>query len=159
MRERLKLYGMTEKKIRGDGNCQFRSIADQISGSEENHAEFRKLCVDWLKKNESYKIDATTKLSDFLETDHFPTWADYCDYMARDASWGDHITLIALAEVLQTRIWILSNVKSDAKLSPVTVIEPREVDQNRCIFLAHWHERHYSSLYPQNNRSAPLNRL
>ncbi len=84
---------------------------------------------------------------------------------------GDHITLIALAEVLQTRIWILSNVKSDAKLSPVTIIEPREVDQNRCIFLAHWHERHYSSLYPKTNnssnvanngsnvRSAPQNRL
>ncbi len=34
MAERLQLYNMTEKKIRGDGNCQFRSVADQITDSE-----------------------------------------------------------------------------------------------------------------------------
>ncbi len=48
----------------------------------------RRLCVDWLRKNADYKIDTSAKLSDFLETDLFPTWDAYCDYMERDASWG-----------------------------------------------------------------------
>ncbi len=54
----------------------------------------RRLCVDWLRKNADYKIDASTKLADFLETDLFPTWDAYCDYMQRDASWGMRSTAV-----------------------------------------------------------------
>ena len=58
--------------------------------------------------------------------------------MSQDQVWGDHITLIAAAEVFRTKIWILSSIDlpEDGKLSPVTIVEPREVQEGRkCIFL------------------------
>jgi len=30
---------------------------------------------------------------------HDKTWAEYCDELARDGIWGDHLTLSAAAEV------------------------------------------------------------
>jgi hypothetical protein len=81
-----------------------------------------------------------------LETDRFPTWDAYCDYMAREGSWGDHLSLIAVAEAFKARVWIISSVETPDNASPVTVIEPRETPGKKILFLGHWHERHYSSL-------------
>ena len=33
------------KIMQGDGNCLFRSICDQIEGTEKNHKKYRKLIV------------------------------------------------------------------------------------------------------------------
>lgn len=69
------------------------------------------------------------------------------DTMANDSVWGDHITLIAAAEVFRVKVWILSSIElpANSTLSPVTIIEPRgQVEKS--VFLGHWHERHYSSL-------------
>lgn len=57
--------------------------------------------------------------------------------MAADMAWGDHITLIAAAELFRTKIWILSSIDLPAhsKMSPVTIIEPSNMDEGKSIFL------------------------
>jgi hypothetical protein len=39
--QRLALYGLREKAISGDGNCQFRALADQLWRDQGRHAEVR----------------------------------------------------------------------------------------------------------------------
>uniref|UniRef100_A0A7I4EIP2 OTU domain-containing protein n=2 Tax=Physcomitrium patens TaxID=3218 RepID=A0A7I4EIP2_PHYPA len=34
---RLSLYGLTERRIAGDGNCQFRALSDQLYRSPDHH--------------------------------------------------------------------------------------------------------------------------
>ncbi|KAF3639153.1 hypothetical protein FXO38_22837 [Capsicum annuum] len=43
--ERLKLYDVVERKVSGDGNCQFRALSDQIYGSSEHHKFMREQVV------------------------------------------------------------------------------------------------------------------
>lgn len=35
--ERLPAYGLCERQVQGDGNCQFRALSDQLFGSQDYH--------------------------------------------------------------------------------------------------------------------------
>lgn len=39
LESRLKLYGLCERKIKGDGACQFRSVSDQLYRTQDHHLE------------------------------------------------------------------------------------------------------------------------
>ncbi|KAJ6363668.1 hypothetical protein OIU78_003779 [Salix suchowensis] len=47
--ERLATYGLEELQIEGDGNCQFRALADQLFRSPDYHKHVRKQIVKQLK--------------------------------------------------------------------------------------------------------------
>lgn len=36
---RLEMYGLTERQVKGDGNCQFSSLSDQLYGNSAHHHE------------------------------------------------------------------------------------------------------------------------
>jgi hypothetical protein len=146
MLERFRTYGVKERPIQGDGNCQFAALSDQIFGTPKYHPSIREAIVEWLRHNADYQLAPNTHLIDFLQTDFFPSWREYCDYLEQDGSWGDHITLLAASEVFRCKIVILSSVEiTDAKSDPVTIITPKVVE-NSPIYLCHWHEKHYGSL-------------
>jgi len=145
--ERLSLYGLKEKtKIKGDGNCQFAGCADQLFDDATKHSEIRKAACDWLRKNSSYKLPNQTTIHDYLQTEFFPTWDDYCDYMSQDGMWGDHFTLIAIAEIYQTKIVVVSSMEVKPGIDPFTVIVPKIWNGSKIIYLSHLHELHYSSV-------------
>jgi len=149
LRDRLKLYGLKEKtKIKGDGNCQFASCADQLFDDPDKCTEVRQEVVKWLKKNQHYRLPNGTTIGDYLQTEFFPAWNDYVDYMSQDKIWGDHFTLLAIAEVYQTKIVILSSMDVDPGIDPFTVIVPEK--WTKTIFISHLHELHYSSLCPDD---------
>ena len=53
--DRLKHYGLREKKVDGDGNCQFRSLSDQLFGTTDRHPEVRRMAISQLRsKRELY---------------------------------------------------------------------------------------------------------
>jgi len=148
LNERLGLYGLREKtKIKGDGNCQFASCADQLFNDPNKHSEVRKAAVSWLRRNSSYRLPNQTTLLDYLQTEFFPTWADYCDYMDQAGIWGDHFPLFAIAEVYSVKIVVVSSMEVDPGIDPFTVVVPQEWDDSKpVIYLAHRHELHYSSV-------------
>jgi len=116
MESNLEMYGFREKEIRGDGNCQFRALADQLFGDEERHNEVRLKIVDWLRKNKDFEVDEGTKIFDFLDLEEYSSWNEYCDEMSRNGAWGDQFTLVAGAEVFQVNIHILSSIRSKGKI-------------------------------------------
>jgi hypothetical protein len=146
LRDRLSLYGLKEKtRIKGDGNCQFASIADQLFDDPDRHPEVRKKAVEWLKDNKNYKLPNSTSIGDYLQTEFFPYWSDYIDYMSQESIWGDHFTLLAIAEVYKIRIVIVSSMEVDPGIDPITVITPTN-SWNNTVYISHLHELHYSSL-------------
>lgn len=98
LQRRLQQVKMKEKReIPGDGNCQFASISDQLFDNIDHAKELREQAVDWMRKHKDWKLpENNAKLSDFscdME------WDEFCDHMAKSGIWGNHLTLLALAEV------------------------------------------------------------
>ena len=49
--ERIGTYGLRERKVEGDGNCQFRAVADQLYGDQSHHLQVRQTAVLQLEKD------------------------------------------------------------------------------------------------------------
>ncbi|GER48953.1 cysteine proteinases superfamily protein [Striga asiatica] len=84
---RLQLYDLVELKISGDGNCQFRSLSDQIYRSPEHHKFVREQIVNQLKSRAE------------LYENYVPmAYGEYVKKMSKNGEWGDHVTLQAAAD-------------------------------------------------------------
>ena len=96
---RLKLqlnrYGLDIKEIKGDGNCLFRAISDQVSGTEDMHTALRSLSVEFMRSH-------SEDFQPFIEDD-----ADFQGYLTKMSSlgaWGGNLELQALSMELQVNI-------------------------------------------------------
>ncbi|KAJ6408489.1 OTU DOMAIN CONTAINING PROTEIN [Salix purpurea] len=66
--ERLATYGLEELQIEGDGNCQFRALADQLFRSPDYHKHVRKQIVKQLKHfRKSYEGYVPMKYRSYLK--------------------------------------------------------------------------------------------
>jgi len=153
MKERLTKHGFAERVVSPDGNCQMRAISDQLMGDEKYHKEVRLKIMKWLSNNEKFVVDDSggASIGDFIDRDQFPQWTSYINYMSRDGAWGDHITLLAASEVYGVTINILSNVEDNGSGQYLTTIKPRSSKSAKDIYLSHWHEMHYNSLYKESS--------
>lgn len=98
--ERLITYGLAEMQVEGDGNCQFRAIADQLFRNPEYHKHVRKEVVKQLKNfQKSYESYVPMKYKTYLKK------------MKRSGEWGDHLTLQAAADRFVAKICLLTSFR------------------------------------------------
>ncbi|KAL5664553.1 hypothetical protein ACJX0J_024661, partial [Zea mays] len=91
--ERLGTYGLAEYQIEGDGNCQFRALADQIFRNPDYHKHVRKAVVKQLKEfRKHYEGYVPMEYKVYLKK------------MKRSGEWGDHVTLQAAADRFAAKI-------------------------------------------------------
>lgn len=131
--DRLQLYQLVESKVRGDGNCQFRSLSDQVYRSAEHHKFVRQQIVNQLKLH-----------ADIYEGYVPMVYSDYLKNMAKVGEWGDHVTLQAAADLYGIKIFVITSFKDTCYIE----IVPSVQRSNRVIFLSFWAEVHYNSIYP-----------
>jgi hypothetical protein len=131
---RLKLYGLREKVVRGDGNCQFRALADQLFRDQERHAECRTVVINQLRR-------AAEEYAPYVPEDYDA----YVDAMRRDGTWGDHITLQAAADAYGVAMCVISSYKDNF----VVEIQPKTKRSARVCWISFWAEVHYNSIYPR----------
>uniref|UniRef100_A0A1D1ZL10 ubiquitinyl hydrolase 1 n=1 Tax=Anthurium amnicola TaxID=1678845 RepID=A0A1D1ZL10_9ARAE len=130
--ERLTTYGLAELQIEGDGNCQFRAIADQLFRNSEYHKHVRKEVVKQLKHFEK------------LYEGYVPmSYKSYLKKMKRTGEWGDHVTLQAAADRFGAKISLLTSFRDTCLIE----IMPKDKNPSREIWLSFWSEVHYNSLY------------
>ncbi len=91
-RQGLRALGLRIKKVTPDGNCLFRSLADQIHGERgaEGHADIRRRVVDAIAANED-------DFKWFLEDDE--AFGDYVSRMRQDGEWGGQLELQVAANL------------------------------------------------------------
>lgn len=135
--KRLEDYGLVEYPIIGDGACQFRALAHQLHGNQEQHPKIRERVVKQLK-------DQRDQYDGFIFEE---TYESFLGSMARSETWGDHVTLQAAADSFRVRICIITSYP----VKPFIHVLPVNVDEDhgqtlRTIWLAFWAEVHYSSL-------------
>ena len=93
----LENLGYFIKEVKGDGNCLFRSVSEQIEGDENNHQIYRQKCVEYMKENKD-------EFSPFLEEDEpFDT---YIEKISKDGEWGGNLEIYALSMALEANFYI-----------------------------------------------------
>jgi len=135
----LDLFGAQIHPCKADGNCQFRALSVALYGHEDCHGAVRERVVQQLK----------LAPSDYAEFVHEP-YSHYLERMARDGEWGDHVTLQAASDALNSRVCVLSDVPGASN----TLVYPKQLRSTEglvqqplwslqeplCItFLTEWH--------------------
>ena len=100
------------KSIVGDGNCLFRSIADQLHGDESQHPRIRSEIVAHMQQ----KID---HYSLFIEDDEPAD--DYFARMASPCEWGGNLELYACCERYRVHVAVFQVDGPCFTLSPESV--------------------------------------
>jgi hypothetical protein len=132
--DRLQLYELVEFKVRGDGNCQFRALSDQIYRTPEHHKFVRQQVVKQLKScPEVYEAYVPMAYGDYLKK------------MAKGGEWGDHVTLQAAADSYGVKIFVITSFKDTCYIE----IVPNVQRSKRVISLSFWAEVHYNSISPR----------
>jgi len=114
-----------------DGNCLFRSVADQVYGDMEMHGEIRRLCMNYMEK----------------ERDHYSQFIteDFGDYIARkrqDGVFGNHLELQAIAEMYNRPVYIYT---IDER--PLNIFQGMyDPTTNSPIRLSYHYGNHYNSV-------------
>ncbi|XP_006340048.1 OTU domain-containing protein DDB_G0284757-like isoform X1 [Solanum tuberosum] len=137
--DRLEVYDLVELKVSGDGNCQFRSLSDQIYRSTEHHKFVREQVVKQLKSHRE------------LYEGYVPmVYDEYLKKMSKAGEWGDHVTLQAAADSYGVKMFVITSFKDTCYIE----ILPQSLKSNRIITLSFWAEVHYNSIYPQGEYPA-----
>ncbi|KAL5713996.1 ubiquitinyl hydrolase 1 [Ranunculus cassubicifolius] len=143
-RSYLDSLGLKIIQVTADGNCFFRSMADQLEGSEEEHQKYRNMVVQYIMKN---REDFEPFIEDGVPFDQ------YCKSMAEDGTWAGHMELQAASLVTRSNICIHR------------IMQPRWYIRNfhnqaRIIHLSYHNEEHYNSVRlnedPCNGPAKPI---
>ncbi|XP_065854231.1 OVARIAN TUMOR DOMAIN-containing deubiquitinating enzyme 11 [Euphorbia lathyris] len=130
--ERLATYGLAELQIEGDGNCQFRALADQLFRNPDYHKHIRRQIIKQLKHfRKLYEGYVPMKYKSYLKK------------MKKSGEWGDHVTLQAAADRYAAKICLVTSFRDTCYIE----IIPRDKNPTREIWLSFWSEVHYNSLY------------
>jgi OTU domain-containing protein 3 len=129
--EMMHSLGLTVRLVRGDGNCMFRAIADQLSGDQECYMSFREKIMDYIESRQDH-------FSLFMEDDE--KFEVYLDRMRQDTEWGGQAELYAAAQVLACTI-VVHQVDA-----PRYIIECEDLKSQRKIHISYHGECHYNSV-------------
>lgn len=153
------MYGLCEVSVSGDGNCQvrldtvelqasrftdlsspskavccilsqsalqFRAVADQLYRSPDEHGYVRAAAVAQLQQYPQ------------LYHEYIPEdYQQYCYKMHQFGTWGDHVTLQAVADAFGVRMVIMTSYRD----SCVVEIQPQgQAQSQRILHLSFWAE-------------------
>lgn len=127
--------GFIIKKMRGDGACLFRAVADQVYGDEEMHLDVRRLCLDYMEKNRDH-------FSQFVTED----FSEYLVRKRRPDVEGNHVELQAISEIYLRPIEIY-----EYSTEPKNIFNPRiepssSLEPNAPLRLSYHGSSHYNSV-------------
>ncbi|RID44039.1 hypothetical protein BRARA_I00862 [Brassica rapa] len=129
-RAQLDALGLKIIQVTADGNCFFRSLADQLEGNEDEHCKYRSMVVQYIVNREMFEP--------FIEDD--VPFEDYCKTMDDDGTWAGNMELQAAS--LVTR----SNICIHRSMSPRWYIRNFDDARTRMIHLSYHDGEHYNSV-------------
>ena len=129
-KEDLKKIGYYIKEVKGDGNCLFRSVSEQIEENENNYQEYRKKCVEYMKEKKE-------EFAPFLDEEQ--PIDEYIEKISKDGEWGGNLEIYALSMDLQANFYIYIFEQ------PIYVVKNWDEPKNN-IMLTYHNGKHYNSL-------------
>jgi OTU domain-containing protein 3 len=115
----------------GDGNCLFRSLADQFTGKQDNHLLFRFKVMTYIEQQRDH-------FTLFMEDDE--DFDDYVSRMKTTREWGGHQELYAASQTFRVNIVVHQADYMQARF----VLQCEEA--TRDIHLSYHGDCHYNSV-------------
>ena len=143
---RLHSLGLTQALMEGDGACQFRSLADQILGSQTHHGLVRAAVVRHIRAHADF-------FGLFFDSPH--ELQKYIQNMACPRTWGDELTLRAAVEVYQCVAHVITSeaanwylvYRPDAEMFGASLTPPTpSVESGKEIIIAYVSPIHYNAV-------------
>lgn len=134
-KKKLRNYDYVLHVVSGDGNCLFRSISDQVYGTDKHNLIIREKCMDYIEKNSLY-------YSQFIEGGEKNMKA-YITRKRKSGVWGDNLEIQALSEIYKRHIEIYVNVDK-----PINSPNSNLYANRFPIKISYHGERHYNSMVP-----------
>ncbi len=142
-KEELKSAGFSIREIQGDGNCLYRSFADQVYGNENYYQTVKSKCLDYLELEKDF-------FGQFIEGG-IEKFDDYVKMKKIDGVWGDDIEIQAMSEIYNRPIEIYSYSKVPIKTfhenPSQSVLYEREISNLPPIRLSYHGKAHYNSVF------------
>jgi hypothetical protein len=140
LRQRLRDFCLEERPVRGDGHCQFRSIAFQLYGTDVDHAAVRAAVCEHLASHSRI----------YTSFVHDESFNDYLARMAAEA-WGDHLTLQAFADLSGRPVHLVTSYEARGfiQVAPQTNFPTQDTQApGTPLLLGFWAEVHYNPIVP-----------
>ena len=150
---RLNEEGKKEKKVRDDGNCQFRALADQLFDNENKYKTMKTKIIEQLRRDtDHYKAS-------WCDTDirRDGPWETYLDRLENgDDSgqpiWGCNRTLQAAADAYGFTVHLYSN--QTGYDFPHNIESRQPISGQKPVSVSHYAEVHYNSVRPMSDEQA-----
>lgn len=147
----LKSIGLYATTIQGDGNCLFRSLADQLYGKDDLKLAMviRQSIVDYMILHSSY-------FEIFYSSEWDESWEQYVDRMSRSSVYGGNLELAAFASAYQLDVvvyqadlrYVITPIEEIKGEKRVTLEDGGERPEKVHIAYHTW--EHYSSVRCMN---------
>lgn len=134
---RLRNSGLEIVEMEKDGNCMFRSVADQVYADSGMHDVVRKQCMDYMESNKEHFKSFTAEPVD-----------EYISRKRQSGVFGNHLELQAISELYQRPIYIYT---TDDK--PMNIFQNHYETDNEPLRLSYHYGNHYNSVRDPLNPS------
>lgn len=95
----LRTQGFELYEVEADGNCFFRSLADQLQGAQHAHPTYRQRVLSYMESHEETFVPFLTFGEGDEEDD--ADYEAYVERMRRDGEWAGQPELLAAAHALK----------------------------------------------------------
>uniref|UniRef100_A0A674HN39 ubiquitinyl hydrolase 1 n=1 Tax=Taeniopygia guttata TaxID=59729 RepID=A0A674HN39_TAEGU len=126
--------GFIIKRMKEDGACLFRAVADQVYGDQDMHEVVRKHCMDYLMKNADY-------FSNYV-TEDFTT---YINRKRKSTCHGNHIEMQAMAEMYNRPVEVYQY-----GTEPINTFHGIQHHEDEPIRVSYHRNIHYNSVVNPN---------
>ena len=151
------------KKIRGDGNCMFRSLSFIITGSEDQHMHVRRAIICHMRDIDNVLWESQiSPLLDNLRNigevsvgnnqspnaDHMAGINQYiaATRMDHDKTWGSEVEIMVLAHLSDTAVYSYDTARVWNRYTPANVYEQFDVStrvNSQMAMYVHYNINHY----------------
>ena len=114
---RLQRQGRQRLVVQGDGNCQFAAVLASAQ-LDMTVGQLRERVV-------AYLAPLGQKFREKLEERFQGKWSLYLQHISKDGSWGDPLTLLAMAPILRRPIVVITDSVGNAQYT--STVEPPDV--------------------------------
>ncbi len=152
-----------DRVVLGDGNCLFRALSSQITGTQQHHLELRKAIARFEQKNESVFRPLHTTINSTPFSDHLQK-------MKRSCVWGTLVEILAFSSLFHIDVYVASDTyhpgkPSWVKYSPRTPPTSLTVElagstlsshldiQKEWIEILHVSQSHFDAVKPLTGKS------
>ena len=130
--QRLHFANLGQEIMKGDGNCQFRSLSYQMYGTQEKYPFVRaRVCEHMDSCRDAFAI--------YFEEGEFE---QYLSRMRADRTWGDELTLRAAADCFACTIHVVTDQVDNWHLRYIPEGQP----PRKRLFLTYISPVHYNSI-------------